>query len=63
MDLKTGDPVRVSQNGSSVEARVLIRERMSRGRLLPRRGHGGQGNANALLNGGPVSVEITKVEA
>jgi NADH-quinone oxidoreductase subunit G len=62
MSLKSGDEVRVSQNGSSVQARVLIRERASEGVVFLAEGTAAN-NANALLNGGPVSVEITKVSA
>jgi predicted molibdopterin-dependent oxidoreductase YjgC len=62
MSLKSGDEVRVSQNGASVQARVLIRERASEGVVFLAEGTAAN-NANALLNGGPVSVEITKVSA
>ncbi len=62
MGLKNGDAVKVAQNGSSVSATVSIKERMSDGVCFLIEGTAA-GNANALLNGGPVSVEITKVEA
>ncbi|MBA3866650.1 MAG: molybdopterin-dependent oxidoreductase, partial [Solirubrobacterales bacterium] len=62
LNLSSGDTVKVAQNGSSVNARVLIRERMSDGVCFLSEGTAAN-NANALLNGGPVSVEITKVEA
>ncbi len=62
LSLKTGDPVRVSQNGTSVEATVQIRERVAEGVCFLAEGTLA-GNANALLNGGPVRVEITKLSA
>jgi NADH-quinone oxidoreductase subunit G len=62
LNLKTGDPVRVSQNGSSVDATVQVKERVSEGVVFLAEGTAA-GNANALLNGGPVQVEITKVNA
>jgi anaerobic selenocysteine-containing dehydrogenase len=61
MGLKTGEKVRVSQNGSSVEAAVQIKERVAEGVGFLAEGVS-EGNANALLNGGPVRVEITKLE-
>jgi NADH-quinone oxidoreductase subunit G len=60
LGLKTGDPVRVGQNGSSVEATVQIRERTPEGVCFLAEGLA-EGNANALLNGGPVRVEIAKL--
>jgi len=62
MNLKSGDKVKVGQNGSSVRATVQIRERVSEGVCFLAEGVG-EGNANALLNGGPVNVEITKINA
>jgi NADH-quinone oxidoreductase subunit G len=62
LGLKTGDRVRVGQNGTGVEAEVQIRERVSEGMVFLAEGVS-VGNANALLNGGPVRVEITKLEA
>jgi NADH-quinone oxidoreductase subunit G len=62
LDLNNGDTVRVGQNGTSVEATVAIRERVAAGTCFLAEGVS-IGNANALLNGGPVSVEITKVNA
>jgi NADH-quinone oxidoreductase subunit G len=62
LNLKTGDRVTVGQNGSSVEAEVQIKERVSEGVCFLAEGVS-IGNANALLNGGPVKVEIAKVEA
>jgi NADH-quinone oxidoreductase subunit G len=61
LGLKTGDPVKVGQNGSAVEAEVQIRERVSEGVCFLAEGTA-EGNANALLNGGPVSVQVTRVE-
>jgi len=60
LSLRTGDPVRVSQNGSSVEATVQIKERVATGVCFLAEGTA-EGNANALLNGGPVEVEIAKL--
>jgi NADH-quinone oxidoreductase subunit G len=62
LGLKSGDHVRVSQNGNSVEARVQIKERTPAGVVFMAEGVL-DGNANALLNGGPVQVEIEKVGA
>lgn len=60
LDLKTGETVRVSQGGSAVEAQVHIKERVPAGVCFMAEGVA-DGNANALLNGGPVQVEITKL--
>jgi NADH-quinone oxidoreductase subunit G len=60
LDLKSGDKVRVGQNGTSVEAAVQIRERVAEGVCFLAEGVS-VGNANALLDGGPVRVEITKL--
>jgi NADH-quinone oxidoreductase subunit G len=60
LSLQTGDPVRVSQNGTSVEATVQIRERVAEGICFLAEGTAA-GNANALRGGGPVRVEITKL--
>ena len=59
LGLKAGDPARVSQNGTSVSARVSIKERVPEGVCLMLEGVA-EGNANALLNGAPVSVQIEK---
>jgi NADH-quinone oxidoreductase subunit G len=59
--LENGEPVKVSQNGTSVEAHVQIKERVAEGVCFLAEGVLG-GNANALLNGGPVRVEISKLE-
>jgi NADH-quinone oxidoreductase subunit G len=61
LGLKSGDAVRVGQNGSAVEARVEVKERVQPGVCFLTEGVA-EGNANALLNGGPVRVEIEKVE-
>jgi NADH-quinone oxidoreductase subunit G len=58
--LKHGEEVRVGQNGSSVTAQVQIRERVPEGVCFLAEGVA-EGNANALLNGGPVRVEISKL--
>jgi NADH-quinone oxidoreductase subunit G len=60
LDLRSGDPVRVGQNGAAIEATVQIRERVAPGTCFLAEGVS-VGNANALLNGGPVRVEITKL--
>jgi NADH-quinone oxidoreductase subunit G len=60
LDLKNGDTVRVGQNGSAVEASVQIRERIEQGVCFLIEGVA-DGNANQLLDGGPVAVEISKV--
>jgi predicted molibdopterin-dependent oxidoreductase YjgC len=60
LSLKTGEKVRVSQNGSSIEAHVQIKERVTEGVCFLAEGVA-DGNANRLLNGGPVRVEITKL--
>jgi NADH-quinone oxidoreductase subunit G len=60
LGLKTGEQVRVSQDGSTVEAQVQIKERVPAGVVFMAEGLL-EGNANALLNGGPVSVSIEKL--
>jgi len=62
LDLENGEAIRISQNGSSITAAVLIKERVSPGVCFLAEGVLG-GNANALLNGGPVQVKIEKVGA
>jgi len=62
LGVQSGDQVRVAQNGSSVEAHVLVKERVSEGVVFLAEGTA-EGNANGLLNGGPVSVTIEKVGA
>jgi NADH-quinone oxidoreductase subunit G len=60
LNLKSGDEVRVSHNGSSVSAQVHVKERVPAGVVFMAEGVL-DGNANALLNGGPVSVQIEKL--
>jgi NADH-quinone oxidoreductase subunit G len=60
LGLKSGDAVRVSQNGSGVDALVQIKERIPAGVVFLAEGVA-EGNANALLNGGPVQVTIEKL--
>jgi NADH-quinone oxidoreductase subunit G len=60
LGLKSSDEVRVSQNGTSLSARVAIKERVPEGTCLLLEGVA-DGNANALLNGSPVSVQIEKI--
>jgi NADH-quinone oxidoreductase subunit G len=60
LNLKTGDKVRVSQNGSSVEAEAQVKERVSEGVVFMAEGVL-DGNANGLLNGGPVQVKVEKL--
>ncbi len=59
LGLKSGDEVKVAQNGTSVRARVAIRERVNEGTCFLLEGTA-EANANALLNGSPVSVTIEK---
>jgi len=60
LDLENGEAIRVSQNGSSIDAAVLIKERIAPGTVFMAEGVFGA-NANALLNGGPVQVKIEKL--
>ncbi|HEU5061635.1 MAG TPA: NADH-quinone oxidoreductase subunit NuoG [Solirubrobacterales bacterium] len=60
LGLKSGDRVRVGQNGSTVDANVQIKERVPAGVVFMAEGVL-DGNANALLNGGPVQVKIEKL--
>jgi NADH-quinone oxidoreductase subunit G len=62
LGLSAGDEVSVSQNGTSLRARVAIRERVPEGTCLLLEGTA-EGNANALLNGAPVFVRIEKTAA
>jgi NADH-quinone oxidoreductase subunit G len=61
LNLKSGDRVRVSQNGSSIEATAHVKERVSEGVVFMAEGVL-DGNANGLLNGGPVQVQIEKLD-
>ncbi|MGN6816061.1 MAG: NADH-quinone oxidoreductase subunit NuoG [Solirubrobacterales bacterium] len=60
LNLKTGDKVRVGQGGTGVEAEVQVKERVRPGVCFMAEGLA-DGNANALLNGGPVQVTIEKL--
>jgi NADH-quinone oxidoreductase subunit G len=60
LNLKHGERVLVSQNGASVEAEVQIKERVTAGVVFLAEGLA-EDNANGLLNGGPVAVEISKL--
>jgi NADH-quinone oxidoreductase subunit G len=62
LDLSAGEEVTVSQNGTSVRARVSIKERVPEGVCFLLEGLA-EGNANALLNGSPVSVQVEKIPA
>jgi NADH-quinone oxidoreductase subunit G len=62
LELSSGDEVSVSQDGASVRARVAVKERIQDGTCFLIEGVA-EGNANALLNGGPVEVEIQKVQS
>ncbi|MET0558911.1 MAG: NADH-quinone oxidoreductase subunit NuoG [Solirubrobacterales bacterium] len=62
LGLQSGDTARVSQNGSSIDAIVAVKERIAEGTCFLAEGVA-DGNANALLNGGPVRVEIAKASA
>jgi NADH-quinone oxidoreductase subunit G len=62
LGLSAGDEVSVSQNGTSLRARVAVRERVPEGTCLLLEGTA-ESNANALLNGSPVSVRIEKTAA
>jgi NADH-quinone oxidoreductase subunit G len=60
LGLKHGDPVEIASNGTVVLAKVAIRERQQEGIVFLIEGTA-EDNANGLLNGGPVEVELTKV--
>ena len=62
LGLDSGDEVNVSQNGTSLRARVSIKERIQEGACFLIEGTA-EDNANGLLNGSPVAVEIAKVSA
>jgi NADH-quinone oxidoreductase subunit G len=59
LELANGDPVTVSANGTSVEARVAIRERMRPGAAFLIEGTEDQ-NANVLADGAPRRVRVAK---
>jgi formylmethanofuran dehydrogenase subunit D len=60
LGVKVGDEVRVAQNGNSVVAAVDVKERIVEGTVFLIEGIT-DGNANALLDGGPVKVSVEKV--
>jgi NADH-quinone oxidoreductase subunit G len=60
LGLKSGDRIRVSRNGSGIEAEAKVKERVPQGVVFMAEGVA-DGNANALLNGGPVQVKIEKL--
>jgi NADH-quinone oxidoreductase subunit G len=62
LGLTGNDEVTVSQNGTSLQARVAIKERVPEGVCFLLEGLADD-NANALLNGSPVSVQIEKTAA
>ena len=62
LELENGAPVTVSVNGSSVEARVAIRERMRPGAAFLIEGTG-EGNANVLANGAPQRIAVSRAVA
>jgi anaerobic selenocysteine-containing dehydrogenase len=62
MGLESGDHVSVSQNSTSVRARVAIKERVQNGVCFLIEGTA-EDNANGLLEGGPVSVQIEQTGA
>jgi anaerobic selenocysteine-containing dehydrogenase len=62
LQLSSGDEVDVSQNGASVRAQVAVRERVEAGTCFLIEGTF-EDNANALLNGSPVTVTIEKADA
>jgi anaerobic selenocysteine-containing dehydrogenase len=62
LGLKSGDEVSVAQNGTSVRARVAIKERIPAGACFLIEGTA-EDNANGLLNGSPVNVTISKEPA
>jgi predicted molibdopterin-dependent oxidoreductase YjgC len=59
LELSNGDQVTVSANGSSVEARVAIKQRMQRGAAFLIEGTS-EGNGNVLTNGAPRRIEVAK---
>jgi len=61
LKVKTGDVVSVGQGAAGVEAEVQVKERVPVGVCFLSEGVA-DGNANALLNGEPVSVEVSKLE-
>jgi len=62
LGLKNGEQVEVAQNGTSVLAKVAIKERVQEGVCFLIEGTA-EDNANSLLDGSPVSVEIGRAPA
>jgi NADH-quinone oxidoreductase subunit G len=60
LQLESGDSVRVTQGDKSLDATVAIRERVPEGVCFLAEGIAGS-NANSLLNGHQVSVQIEKL--
>ncbi|MBS1845199.1 MAG: molybdopterin-dependent oxidoreductase, partial [Actinobacteria bacterium] len=60
LELSTGDKVRVGQMNLSIEATVMVKERIPEGVCFLAEGVAGA-NANGLLNGHQVRVEIEKL--
>jgi len=63
LGVKTGDKATVAQNGTSLQARVAVRERMQDG-VCFLIGGTAENNANSLADAWPVAtrVDIAKVE-
>jgi NADH-quinone oxidoreductase subunit G len=61
LGVRDGDEVTVGSNGTSVRARVDVRERVQEGVCFLIEGTS-EGNANLLLNGVPQAVAIEKVD-
>jgi NADH-quinone oxidoreductase subunit G len=61
LELGNGDPVTVSVNGNSVDARVSIKQRIPKGVAFVIEGTK-ESNGNALANGAPVRVKVSKRE-
>jgi NADH-quinone oxidoreductase subunit G len=59
LGLSSGDEAAVARNGTSVQAEVVVRERVQEGVCFLIEGVA-QGNANALLDGAPVSVTVQR---
>jgi NADH-quinone oxidoreductase subunit G len=60
LGLKSGDRVEVASPQSAVTAEVAIKERVQEGVVFLAEGVA-DGNANALLNGGPIQVQVRKL--
>ncbi len=62
LEVENGDPVTVSVNGSSIEARVAIKQRMRPGAAFLIEGTT-EGNANLLADGVPRRIQVAKTAA